>query len=38
MKMEVQVKALVDGVVQAVHVQPGGKVVEGALLMTLKAC
>ena len=36
MKMEVQVKSLVDAVVEAVIVAPGAKVVEGALLIRLK--
>lgn len=36
MKMEVQVKATSAGTVASVAVEEGGKVVEGALIVTLK--
>ena len=36
MKMEVQVKALSGGTVASVSVEEGGKVIEGALMVTLK--
>ena len=37
MKMEVQVKATSAGTVASLAVEEGGKVVEGALILTLKA-
>lgn len=36
MKMEVQVKALSGGTVTSVSVEESGKVIEGALMVTLK--